>query len=171
MNSSWQHEKGEKQHPLILHCSPSGAIERDIYALLEKAYREQMQGKAPMLPVWLSPTQVRLVPISDKYLEKVEQVAEQIASHCIRVDVDDSASTLQKKIREGEQEWVPYIAVIGEKEIESGLLSIRERGLKGQQQNLTVDQLVAKVSEKTAGKPFKSLPLPIYLSKRPQFHG
>ncbi len=164
-------DKGEKQYPLILHCSPSGAIERDIYALLEKAYREQMAGKAPMLPLWLSPTQVRLIPISDKYMDKVEELAKQIASHCIRVDIDDSASTLQKKIREGEQEWVPYIIVVGEKEIASGSLSVRERGLKGQQQNMTVDELIAKVSEKIAGKPFKPLPLPMYLSKRPQFHG
>jgi threonyl-tRNA synthetase len=164
-------EKGEKQYPLILHCSPSGAIERDIYALLEKAYREQMSGKAPMLPLWLSPTQVRLIPISDKYLDKVTELAGQIASHCIRVDVDDSSSTLQKKIREAEQEWVPYIIVVGEKEVESGTLSVRDRELKGQQVTLTVEQLTAKVSEKIAGKPFKQLPLPMYMSKRPQFHG
>src|SRR5450759_3647167 len=164
-------EKGEKQYPLILHCSPSGAIERDIYALLEKAYREQMAGTAPMLPLWLSPTQVRLIPISDKFLDKMEELAKQIASHCIRVDIDDSASTLQKKIREAEQEWVPYIIVVGEKEIESGTLSVRDRELKGQQQNMTTEQLIAKVSEKIAGKPFKPLPLPLYLSKRPQFHG
>ena len=164
-------EKGEKQYPLILHCSPSGAIERDIYALLEKAYLEQMAGKAPMLPLWLSPTQVRLIPISDKFLDKLEELAGQIASHCIRVDIDDSASTLQKKIREAEQEWVPYIIVVGEKEVESGTLSVRDRELKGQQQNMTTDQLIAKVSEKIAGKPFKPLPLPLYLSKRPQFHG
>ena len=153
-------EKGEKQYPLILHCSPSGAIERDIYALLEKAYREQMAGKAPMLPLWLSPTQVRLIPISDKYLDKVEELAKQIESHCIRVDIDDSASTLQKKIREAEQEWVPYIVVVGEKEVESGNLSVRDRELKGQQQNMTAEELIAKVSEKIAGKPFKPLPLP-----------
>jgi threonyl-tRNA synthetase len=164
-------EKGEKQYPLILHCSPSGAIERDIYALLEKAYREQMTGKAPMLPLWLSPTQVRLIPISDKFMDKAEELAKQIASHCIRVDIDDNASTLPKKIREAEQEWVPYIIVIGEKEIESGTLSVRDRELKGQQQNMTADQLIAKVSEKIAGKPFKPLPLPLYISKRPQFHG
>jgi threonyl-tRNA synthetase len=164
-------EKGEKQYPLILHCSPSGAIERDIYALLEKAYREQMAGKAPMLPIWLSPTQVRLIPISDKFLDKMEELAKQINAHCIRVDIDDSASTLQKKIREAEQEWVPYIIVVGDKEIESGMLSVRERELKGQQQNLTTEQLIAKVSEKIAGKPTKPLPLPMYLSKRPQFHG
>jgi threonyl-tRNA synthetase len=164
-------EKGEKQFPLILHCSPSGAIERDIYALLEKAYREQMTGKAPMLPVWLSPTQVRLIPISDKFLDKVEQLAQQISAQNIRVDIDDSASTLQKKIREAEQEWVPYIIVIGEKEVESGTLSVRIRELKGQQEALPVEQLIAKVSEKIADKPYKPLPLPVYLSKRPQFHG
>ncbi|MGA3059523.1 MAG: threonine--tRNA ligase [Candidatus Bathyarchaeia archaeon] len=164
-------EKGEKQYPLILHCSPSGAIERDIYALLEKAYLEQMAGKAPMLPLWLSPTQIRLIPISDKFLDKLDELAKQIGSHCIRVDIDDSASTLQKKIREAEQEWVPYIIVVGEKEVESGMLSVRDRELKGQQLKMTPDQLIAKVSEKIAGKPFKPLPLPIYLSKRPQFHG
>jgi len=164
-------EKGEKQYPLILHCSPSGAIERDIYALLEKAYRDQMAGKAPMLPLWLSPTQVRLIPISDKFMDKAEGLAKQIASHCIRVDIDDNASTLPKKIREAEQEWVPYIIVIGEKEIESGTLSVRDRELKSQQQNMTADQLIAKVTEKIAGKPFKPLPLPLYISKRPQFHG
>jgi threonyl-tRNA synthetase len=163
-------EKGEKQYPLILHCSPSGAIERDIYALLEKAYREQMTGKAPMLPLWLSPTQVRIIPISDKYLDKVEALAQQIASHCIRVDIDDSSSTLQKKIREAEQEWVPYTIVVGEKEIESGTLSVRDREQKGKQENLTAEQLISKVSEKIAGKPFKPLPLPTYISKRPQFH-
>jgi threonyl-tRNA synthetase len=130
-----------------------------------------MAGKAPMLPLWLSPTQVRLIPISDKFLDKLEELAKQIAAHNIRVDIDDSASTLQKKIREAEQEWVPYIIVVGEKEVESGMLSVRDRELKGQQQNLTAEQLITKVSEKIGGKPFKPLPLPMYLSKRPQFHG
>jgi len=164
-------EKGEKQYPLILHCSPSGAIERDIYALLEKAYREQMAGKAPMLPLWLSPTQVRLIPISDRFIDRVDELAKEIGSHCIRVDIDDSASTLQKKIREAEQEWIPYIVVIGEKEAESETLSVRDRELKGQQQKMTTEELIAKVCEKIAGKPFKPLPLPLYLSKRPQFYG
>jgi len=164
-------EKGEKQYPLILHCSPSGAIERDIYALLEKAYRMQMQGKAPMLPLWLSPTQVRLIPISDKFMDKVEEIAQQMEGKCVRVDVDDTQATLQKKIREAEQEWVPYIVVIGEKEVESGKLSVRDREVKGAQQTLTVEELLAKVASKTTGKPFKPLPLPRNLSKRPSFHG
>jgi threonyl-tRNA synthetase len=164
-------EKGEKQYPLILHCSPSGAIERDIYALLEKAYREQMSGKAPMLPLWLSPTQVRLIPISDKYMEKVEEIAKKVEAQCIRVDIDDSASTLQKKIREAEQEWIPYIIVIGEKEVESGTLSVRDREVRGSQQTMTVDELLTKITGKIAGKPSKPLPLPRNLSRRPQFHG
>ncbi len=63
-------EKGEKQYPLILHCSPSGAIERCVYALLEKAYKEQLTGKPPMLPLWLSPTQIRLIPMSEKFRRK-----------------------------------------------------------------------------------------------------
>jgi len=139
--------------------------------LLEKAYREQLAGKAPMLPLWLSPTQVRLIPISDKFLGKLEELATQISSRSIRVDIDDSSATLQKKIREAEQEWIPYIIVVGDKEIESSMLSVRDRELKGQQQNMTTEQLIEKVSQKIVGKPFKPLPLPMYLSKRPQFHG
>ena len=164
-------EKGEKQFPLILHCSPSGAIERCIYALLEKAYREQQKGKSPMLPLWLSPTQVRLIPLSDQFLEKVEEIATEIELQCIRVDVDDRAMTLQKRIREAETEWVPYVVVIGQKEIESGVLSIRVREEQGKLENMKLDELTAKVKEGLAGKPFKPLPLPRSLLKRPQFHG
>jgi threonyl-tRNA synthetase len=124
-----------------------------------------------MLPLWLSPTQVRLVPISDKYMDRIEEIAAKIEAHCIRVDIDDTSATLQKKIREAEQEWIPYVVVIGENEIESGKLSVRDREQKGAQQNLTVDELLTKITSKIAGKPFKPLPLPRSLSKRPQFHG
>jgi len=164
-------EKGEKQNPLILHCSPSGAIERCVYALLEKAYREQQNGKLPMLPLWLSPTQVRLIPISDSFTEKVKEIAKEIAAHCIRVDIDDRASTLQKKIREAEMEWIPYIIVVGQRELDSGVLSVRDREAHGKVQNLKLNELVTKIAGKLEGKPFKPLPLPLNLSKRPQFYG
>jgi len=164
-------EKGEKQTPLILHCSPSGAIERCVYALLEKAYREQQNGKLPMLPLWLSPTQVRLIPISDSFTEKVEEIAKEITAHCIRVDIDDRAFTLQKRIREAEMEWVPYIIVVGQRELESGVLSVRDREAHGKVQNLKLDELITKIRGKLEGKPFKPLPLPLNLSKRPQFYG
>jgi threonyl-tRNA synthetase len=164
-------EKGEKQYPLILHCSPSGAIERCIYALLEKAYKEQQSGKLPMLPLWLSPTQVRLIPMSDKYLEKVEEITNEIEARCIRVDIDDRAFTLQKRVREAEMEWVPYVIVVGQREIESGVLPIRDREAHGKIQNMKLNELMTKIQDKLKDKPFKPLPLPRSLSKRPQFYG
>jgi threonyl-tRNA synthetase len=163
-------EKGEKQYPLILHCSPSGAIERDVYALLEKAYKMQKKGKAPMLPFWLSPTQVRLVPVSDSFLKDVEKFAEEMEAHHKRVDIDDRPLTLQKKVREAEMEWVPCVIVVGQKELESGVLPIRDRSSGGLRKLRLVD-FVAEVEKAVEGKPFRPLPLPKYLSKRPQFHG
>ncbi|MCJ7699348.1 threonine--tRNA ligase, partial [Candidatus Bathyarchaeota archaeon] len=163
-------EKGEKCYPLILHCSPSGAIERDVYALLEKAYKTQQDGGAPMLPVWLSPTQVRIIPISDNFLKDVERFAEELEKHSVRVDIDDRSLTLQKKVREAEMDWVPYTIVVGQKELESGILPVRERS-SGEMRKLKLDELLHIVEEIAVGKPFKPLPVPKYLSRRPQFHG
>ena len=163
-------EKGEKRRPLILHCSPSGAIERDVYALLEKAYAEQQKGKSPMLPLWLSPTQVRLIPISEKFADEVEKIGSTIENRCVRVDIDDRQMTLQKRVRDGEMEWVPYIIVVGQKEIESGILSVRDRKT-GEQRKLKLEDLINEIENETKGKPFKPLALPRKLSKRPQFYG
>ncbi len=164
-------EKGEKLNPLILHCSPSGAIERCVYALLEKAYKTQQKGELPMLPLWLSPTQVRLIPISDVFTDKVEEIAKKMVAKCVRVDIDDRSATLQKRIREAEMEWVPYVIVVGQRELESGVLSVRDREAHGKVQKMKLDELMATVAGKLEGKPFKPLPLPLYLSKRPQFYG
>jgi threonyl-tRNA synthetase len=163
-------ERGERQFPLILHCSPSGAIERDVYALLEKAYREQQDGKAPMLPLWLSPTQVRMIPLSDKFLKDVERTAKRLEAHCIRVDIDDRTLTLQKRVREAEMEWVPYIVAVGQKELDSGVLPVRDRKT-GKMRRMKLQELTNEIEGLVAGKPFKTLPLPKYLSKRPQFYG
>jgi len=163
-------EKGEKRHPLILHCSPSGAIERDVYALLEKAYRDQQSGKPPMLPLWLSPTQVRIIPMSDGFIEEVEKMANSIEKCCIRVDVDDRSMTLQKRVREAEMEWVPYIVVVGQREIDSGVLAVRDRKT-GQLRKLKLNELTGEIEKEISDKPFKPLPLPRRVSKRPQFYG
>jgi threonyl-tRNA synthetase len=163
-------EKGEKKTPLILHCSPSGAIERDVYALLEKAYREQQSGRPPMLPVWLSPTQVRLIPVSDSFLEAVEKTAAEIERCRVRVDIDDRALTLQKKVREAEMEWVPYTVVMGQRELESNVIPVRDR-TAGKVRKMKLSELMDEIKKATGKKPFKPLPLPKYLSKRPQFHG
>jgi len=163
-------EKGERRHPLILHCSPSGAIERCIYALLEKAYREQRKGNVPILPLWLSPVQVRVIPVSDRFIGDAEKIADEIERNCIRVDLDDRPLTIQKRVREAETEWVNYVLVIGQKEIESSILPIRDRKVR-KIREMRLQEFIGEVEEKTRGMPFKPLTLPRRLSERPKFFG
>jgi len=161
-------EKGEKRYPLILHCCPSGAIERCVYAMLEKAYREQQKGNVPMLPLWLSPTQVRIIPVSEIFTEEAEKIMKEIESHHIRVDLDDRSITMQKKVREAETAWINYVLVIGQKEISSGILPVRDRKV-GKIRKMQLQELIDEIRKRTRGKPFKPLTLPKLLSKRPQF--
>ncbi|MEM0052605.1 MAG: threonine--tRNA ligase [Nitrososphaeria archaeon] len=163
-------ENGEKKYPLILHNSPSGAIERDIYAILEKAHMLQSKGLVPTLPLWLSPTQVRIVPVSENFYQYSINLCEQIESHKIRVDVDDRPLTLNRKVMDAEREWIPYILVVGEKEVQSNMLTIRVRGEK-EFKRMSLENLLIEIKSKTLDKPFKPLPLPKLLSKRPKFYG
>ncbi|MCW4015077.1 MAG: threonine--tRNA ligase [Candidatus Bathyarchaeota archaeon] len=162
-------ENGEKQYPMVLHCSPSGGIERGVYALLEKAHRDALKGKSPILPLWLAPTQVRIVPVSEKFLDSAEKMMKKIESNNIRVDVDDRPLSLGKKVRAAEKEWVNYVLVFGEKEENSDILPVRDRNAGKQIRNLKLQELIDEICEKTADKPFKPLALPKMLSKRPQF--
>ena len=170
---SYIDENGEKKRPLILHCSVSGAIERCMYALLEKAHMQAEKGILPMLPVWLSPTQVRIIPVSEKYLDKAIEIAERLKAMNVRVDVDDRDETLAKKVREASREWVPYIAVIGEEEVKGGFLTVTIRSestLKEQKKvKMSVEELAERIRKECEGKPFKPLPLPMLLSQRPSF--
>ncbi len=161
-------EKGEKRYPLILHCCPSGAIERDVYAMLEKAYRENQKGAISILPLWLSPTQVRVIPVSERFFKDAEKLVDEFGGHKIRVDLDDRPITMQKKVREAEREWVNYVLVIGEKEVSSGLLPVRDRKTRNIRK-MRLQELINEIKEKTKDKPFKALTLPKLLSKRPQF--
>ncbi len=163
-------EDDTKRYPIILHNSPSGAIERCIYALLEKAYKVQIKGKTPTLPLWLSPAQVRLLPLNPSFEEFVEKIADELEKESIRVDIDDRDETVSKRIRSAETEWVPYIAVVGEKEASSGVLQIRDRE-SGGMRNLTLQELREEIKRKTGGKPYLPLPLPRSIKKRPQFPG
>jgi threonyl-tRNA synthetase len=165
---SYNDEQGKKKRPLILHCSPSGSIERCVYALLEKAYREQQQGRVPILPTWLAPTQVRVVPLSDKFVTEAEKLAEKLGEACVRADVDDRPLTMQKKVREAETEWVNFVVVIGEREIKSGVLPVRDRKLRKIRQ-MKLQELTETVRKEAEGKPFLPLTLPKLLSKRPVF--
>jgi threonyl-tRNA synthetase len=160
-------KNGNEKHPIILHLSPSGAVERVMYALLENAHRDAQKGVKPSLPLWLSPTQVRFIPVSDNHLNSVQAMAEPIQQ--IRYDIDDRSETLGKKIRSAEKEWVPYIVVVGDKEVSSGTLSVRVRN--GKTKEMTLEELLKEIEIKTAGMPFKKLSLPLYLSRRPIFRG
>ncbi|MEM0214858.1 MAG: threonine--tRNA ligase [Archaeoglobaceae archaeon] len=161
---------GNRKTPLILHCSASGAIERVMYALLEKAKFMLDAKRLPMLPVWLSPTQVRIVPVSEKYLEEAKKIAEMLPA---RVDVDDRNETLNKKIRDANTEWIPYIVVLGEKEIQEGKLTVTVRSestLEKQKRiQVTVEEFKKILQKDIEGKPFLPLPLPKLLSMRPSF--
>ena len=161
-------EDGAMKYPLILHNSPSGAIERCMYALLEKAHRVAQSGGTPTLPVWLSPTQVRLIPTSSSYVEGACALAAKMNESCVRCDVDDREETVQKRVREAEKEWVPYIVVYGEKEASSNTLQVRDRVNRTIRQ-MGLDDLIKIVHEQTANKPYLPLPLPTLLSQRPRF--
>lgn len=159
-------EDGKEHYPLILHQSPSGAIERVIYAMLEKEFMKQEKGKKSEFPLWLSPTQVRLIPVSDQFVEDCIKIARQLGC---RADVDDRDESVSKRIRDAEREWVNIIAVYGEKEKTSGKLNLRMRS--GKNLEMRPEELRDYVREKIAGYPFITLPLPILLSKRPIFRG
>lgn len=167
-NIKYVDEKGEKKKPLILHASLSGSLERVVYALLEKeAMRIQRREKA-MLPVWLSPIQLRIIPISERHLTYVKKIAKELDGKNVRYDIDDREETLGKKIRSAEKEWIPFIAVVGDREIKTGKVSvtIRENGTK---KEMTVKGMVERIEKESNGFPFEKLNLPIFMSKRPVF--
>ncbi|HYT18293.1 MAG TPA: His/Gly/Thr/Pro-type tRNA ligase C-terminal domain-containing protein, partial [Thermoplasmata archaeon] len=161
-------EAGKKRHPLILHLSPSGAVERVLYALLEKAAAATKAGQTPMLPLWLAPTQVRVVPVGAEQLAYARSLLDRLPD--VRADLDDSDDTLSKKVRTAEKEWIPYIVVVGKKEIESGNLNVRVRETK-EQTEMSVDALCKQILAKTKGLPFRPLAEPALLSARPIFRG
>jgi len=165
---------GARKSPIILHCSPSGAIERCIYALLEKAHLDMGEGVMPMLPLWLSPTQLRLIPVAERHLEYIEGILPELKGR-IRVDVDDRDETVSKKIRDVGREWIPYVAVVGDKEVESQTLNvtIRAESSKKKQkvEEMTVSTLKERIEAGLRDKPFRSLPLSYKLSGRAKFAG
>ncbi|HDN62819.1 MAG TPA: threonine--tRNA ligase, partial [Candidatus Bathyarchaeota archaeon] len=118
----------------------------------------------------LSPTQVRLIPVSDEYLDYTEKLADQIEAEKIRVDIDDRELTVQRRVYEAEHEWVNYIVVVGGREKASGVLKVRDR-VNRRIVELTVQELIEEVRSKVKDKPFKPLPLPRRLSARPRFFG
>ena len=159
-------ENNTPKNPIILHNSPSGAIERVIYTLLEKAATDSREGRKPQLPLWLAPTQVRVIPLKDEFLEFSKELTKKLSSKNIRADIDDRNESIGKRIREAEKEWIRYILVIGEREAGSQNLSIRDRTTSDVRE-LSFDEFISEINSQTTGKPYSSLNVPLLLSKRP----
>ena len=159
-------ENNTPKNPIILHNSPSGAIERVMYTLLEKAATDSKEGRKPQLPLWLAPTQVRVIPLKDEFLEFSKELTKKLSSKNIRADIDDRNESIGKRIREAEKEWIRYILVIGEREAGSQNLSIRDRTTSDVRE-LSFDEFISEINSQTTGKPYSSLNVPLLLSKRP----
>jgi len=160
-------EQNKPQYPIILHNSPSGAVERVIFALLENAAKDSKEGKKAHLPLWLSPTQVRLIPIKPEFLQFCKNLGDKITDSKIRVDIDDRNESIGKRIREAETEWIRYILVIGEKEVNATDVNVRDRET-GEVKQISFDNFISEIHEQIKNKPFAHLNSNRFVSMRPQ---
>ncbi|MDA0883210.1 MAG: threonine--tRNA ligase, partial [Bacteroidetes bacterium] len=110
----------EKHRPVMIHRAPFGSMERFVAILIEHC--------AGKFPIWLTPEQVRILPISEKFHEYAQGLSEVLENYDIRALVDERAEKIGKKIRDTEVEKVPYMLIVGEKEAESGTVSVRKQG-------------------------------------------
>ncbi len=158
-------EVGEKQYPLLLHTSVSGSIDRNLYALLEQQEIRRERREIAKLPYWLSPVQLRLIPVGDSYVSRCEEIASQLQA---RVEIDDRKETVSHKIRDSEVNWIPFIGVVGDRELKNQTVTMRERGVPGQQV-MKVSKFSQILDQFQEDKPFESLCWPRLLSKQPRF--
>lgn len=161
-------EKGEKHHPVIIHTAIIGSVERYIYMMLDTAAQMELSGKTPFIPTWLSPIQVRIIPVSKEHIDYAMKIAEALLKEGIRVDVDDRDETLGKKIRDAGREWIPYIVVVGDREVATKTLNVRVR-VTNDQISMSVENFVKLVLEDISGYPKVEMTMPIRVSQRPIF--
>jgi threonyl-tRNA synthetase len=157
-------KSGKKKYPLLLHASVSGSIDRNLYALLEQAERKKQKGGIPKLPYWLAPVQLCLIPVADRHLKRCQEIASQLQA---RIEIDDRNETVSKKIREAEVNWIPFIGVIGDKEVKNDRITVRERGTP--EKVMEIRELQARLKALQGEKPFESINWPFLISKQPKF--
>jgi threonyl-tRNA synthetase len=136
-------EDNARHRPVMIHRAPFGSMERFIAVLIEHC--------AGKFPLWLAPTQVVILPISDKFSEYAEAVKMQLKNADIRVEIDERSEKIGKKIREAEMNKVPYMFVVGEKEVQEGKVSLRKQA-KGDLGVKTVDDAVNFLKEEINSK-------------------
>jgi threonyl-tRNA synthetase len=123
-------EDGKAHTPVLLHRAVTGSTERFLAVLIEHY--------AGAFPVWLSPVQAVVIPVADRHLDYARGVQEQLAARDLRVEVDDSRNSMQKKIRDNSRQKIPYLLIVGDREAEQGSVNVRRRGDK-QQEELALD--------------------------------
>lgn len=133
---------GKEKTPVIIHRAPLGSHERFIGFLIEHF------GGA--FPTWLSPVQVKVLPISEKHLDYANKVVSNLKESGIRVELDERAETLGNKIRNAQNEKVPYMLIMGDKEIENNEVSVRNRA--GENSSIKLDKFIEKLNKEVKEK-------------------
>jgi threonyl-tRNA synthetase len=136
-------EDNAKHRPVMIHRAPFGSMERFIALLIE-----QCAGK---FPLWLAPTQATILPISDKFLPYAQEVQKQLQAQEIRVELDDRNEKIGKKIREAEMNKIPYMFVVGEKEMNEGKVAVRKQS-KGDIGTQTISEVLELLKEEVQSK-------------------
>ena len=156
---------GKQQRPLLLHTSISGSIDRNLYAILELQARRMKNKEVAKIPYWLCPAQARLIPVADRHLPRCLEIASKMQA---RVEIDDRKETVSRKIREAEINWVPFVGMVGDKELDSKTIAVRERGVSGQKE-MKEFEFLQSFEQLQGDKPFEPLSWPSLLSKQPRF--
>lgn len=137
---------GTKKNPYIIHRTSIGCYERTLALLIEKY--------AGAFPMWLAPIQVKLLPIADRHIEAISKVKEALEQRGIRCELDDRSEKIGYKIREAQLEKVPYMILMGDKDIENGTISVRSRK-EGDIGSMSVEQFLSMALEEIATKAIK----------------
>ena len=134
-------ENNTKETPVMIHRAPFGSLERFTAVLIEHT--------AGHFPLWLTPDQVAILPISEKYNEYTQEVKQYFDAHDVRALVDERNEKIGRKIRDNELKRIPYMVIVGEKEMEGGLVSMRQQG-GGEQATMTKKDFVRRIQEEVA---------------------
>ncbi|HMB50819.1 MAG TPA: threonyl-tRNA synthetase editing domain-containing protein [Natronoarchaeum rubrum] len=133
-------ESDDDETPTLVHAAPIGDVEKAIAALAARAAASDRSG----LPIWLAPTQVRLVPIDDRHVERCDDAAAELRAAGVRADVDAREVTVGERLDRADRERVPYVAVVGDRELDGAALAVR-RLEPGREDELSVDELGERV--------------------------
>jgi threonyl-tRNA synthetase len=134
---------GEAHRPVMIHRVVFGSIERFIGILIE-----HYAGK---FPLWLSPVQVKILPVAERFIDYAEEVADGLAKSGLRYEIDYRAEKIGYKIREAQLDKVPYMIIIGQKEVDAGEISVRNRD-HGDVGSMLISQFIESLQEEVSGR-------------------